>query len=86
METAEALMGMLFNVSLVIMIAATMFAAGLQTTLASLAGVFKNVWLVVLVLVAAFIIRPFVGWGTAAILARLGRVINFYDDRHLFKK
>ena len=54
METAEALMGMLFNVSLVIMIAATMFSAGLQTTVAALGGVFKNIWLVVLVLVAAF--------------------------------
>jgi BASS family bile acid:Na+ symporter len=69
METAEALMGMLFNFSLVIMITATMFGAGLQTTLSALGGVFKNIWLVVLVLVAAILIRPLVGWGTAAILA-----------------
>ena len=32
MESAEALMGMLFNASLVVMIMATMFAAGLSTT------------------------------------------------------
>ena len=69
METAEALMGMLFNAALVIMIVATMFSAGLSTTLSALGGVFKNVWLVVLVLIAAFIIRPLVGWGTAALLA-----------------
>jgi BASS family bile acid:Na+ symporter len=69
METAEALMGMLFNAALVIMIVATMFSAGLSTTLSALGGVFKNVWLVVLVLIAAFLIRPLVGWGTAALLA-----------------
>jgi BASS family bile acid:Na+ symporter len=69
METAEALMGMLFNASLVVMIVATMFSAGLQTTLSALGGVFKNIWLVVLVLVAAIVIRPLVGWGTAALLA-----------------
>ena len=32
MESAEALMGMLFNASLVVMIMATMFAVGLSTT------------------------------------------------------
>jgi BASS family bile acid:Na+ symporter len=69
METAQALMGLIFNASLVVMIAATMFGAGLSTTLSALGGVFKNVWLVVLVLLAAFIIRPLVGWGTAALLS-----------------
>jgi BASS family bile acid:Na+ symporter len=69
METAQALMGLIFNASLVVMIAATMFSAGLSTTLSALGGVFKNVWLVVLVLIAAFIIRPLVGWGTAALLS-----------------
>jgi BASS family bile acid:Na+ symporter len=69
METAQALMGLIFNVSLVVMIAATMFSAGLSTTLSALGAVFKNVWLVVLVLVAAFIIRPLVGWGTGALLS-----------------
>ena len=69
METAEALMGLIFNVSLVVMITATMFSAGLSTTLSALGGVFKKVWLVVLVLLVAFIIRPLVGWGTAAALS-----------------
>ena len=49
METAEALMGLIFNASLVVMIVATMFSAGLSTTLSALGGVFKNVWLVVYV-------------------------------------
>jgi BASS family bile acid:Na+ symporter len=69
METAQALLGLIFNASLVIMIVATMFGAGLSTTLSALGGVFKNVWLVLLVLLAAFIIRPLVGWGTAALLS-----------------
>ena len=69
MDTAQALMGLIFNASLVIMITATMFSAGLSTTLSALGGVFKNVWLVVLVLLAAFIIRPLVGWGTSALLS-----------------
>ena len=69
MEDAQALMGLIFNASLVVMIAATMFSAGLSTTLSALGGVFKNVWLVVLVLLVAFIIRPLVGWGTAAVLS-----------------
>jgi BASS family bile acid:Na+ symporter len=69
METAEALMGLIFNASLVVMITATMFSAGLSTTLSALGGVFKKVWLVVLVLLVAFIIRPLVGWGTAALLS-----------------
>lgn len=69
METAQALLGLIFNASLVVMIAATMFGAGLSTTLSALGRVFKNVWLVVLVLLAAFIIRPLVGWGTAALLS-----------------
>ena len=36
METVEALMGALFNASLVTMIVATMFSAGLRTTLSAL--------------------------------------------------
>jgi len=69
MEDAQALMSLIFNVSLVVMITATMFSAGLSTTLSALGGVFKKVWLVVLVLLVAFIIRPLVGWGTAALLS-----------------
>jgi BASS family bile acid:Na+ symporter len=62
-------MGALFNASLVIMIMATMFAAGLATTTKALASVFKNVWLVVLTLIVAFVLRPLVGWGLAAVFS-----------------
>jgi BASS family bile acid:Na+ symporter len=64
-----ALMGALFNASLTIMIVATMFVAGLTTTLAALGGVFKNVWLLLLVLITALVIRPLVGWGLAEVFA-----------------
>lgn len=66
MDTAQELMGMLFNAALVVMIMATMFSAGLSTTLSALGGVFKNVKLLLLVLLAALIVRPLVGWATAA--------------------
>jgi BASS family bile acid:Na+ symporter len=64
-----ALMGALFNASLVIMIVATMFAAGLTTTTKALGSVFRNILLVVLVLFTAFVLRPLVGWGLAAIFS-----------------
>ena len=66
METAQELMSMIFNASLMIMIVATMFGAGLSTTLSALGGVFKNVKLLILVLLAALVVRPLVGWGIAA--------------------
>ena len=69
METVQALMGALFNAALVIMIVATMFSAGLSTTLSALGKVFKNVWLLVLTLIVAFALRPLVGWGLAAVFA-----------------
>ena len=50
MENAAAVMEALFNAALVIMIVATMFSAGLSTTLSALGKVFKNVWLLVLTL------------------------------------
>jgi BASS family bile acid:Na+ symporter len=62
-------MGALFNASLVIMIVATMFAAGLTTTTKALGSVFRNILLVVLVLFTAFVLRPLVGWGLAAIFS-----------------
>ena len=68
MEVA-ALMGALFNASLTIMIVATMFAAGLTTTTKALGAVFRNIWLVVLTLIVAFILRPLVGWGLAEIFS-----------------
>jgi BASS family bile acid:Na+ symporter len=67
METVQALMGGLFNASLVIMIMATMFAAGLATTTKALGSVFKNVVLLILVLVTAFVLRPLVGYGLTMI-------------------
>jgi BASS family bile acid:Na+ symporter len=51
------------------MIVATMFAAGLATTTKALGSVFKNVWLLVLVLVTALVLRPLVGWGLAAVFS-----------------
>ena len=62
-----ALMGALFNASLVIMIMATMFAAGLATTTKALGSVFRNIVLVILVLITAFVLRPLVGWGVTMI-------------------
>ena len=69
MENAEALMGALFNAALITFIVAAMFAAGLSTTLSALGKVFRNIWLVVLVLLAAFVVRPLVGWGIAALMS-----------------
>jgi BASS family bile acid:Na+ symporter len=62
-------MGALFNASLTIMIVATMFAAGLVTTTKALGSVFKNVKLLVLVLIVALILRPLVGWGLAELFS-----------------
>lgn len=67
MDTVQAIMGALFNASLVIMIMATMFAAGLTTTTKALGRVFKNVTLLVLVLITALVLRPLLGWGLAAV-------------------
>ena len=67
MENVADLMGGLFNASLVIMIVATMFAAGLSTTTKALGSVFRNYLLVILVLITAFVLRPLVGWGVTAI-------------------
>ncbi len=67
MENVADLMGGLFNASLVIMIVATMFAAGLSTTTKALGSVFRNYLLVILVLITAFVLRPLVGWGVTAL-------------------
>ena len=69
MDNIEALMAGLFNASLVIMIVATMFAAGLATTFSALGKIFRNVWLVILVLIVALVLRPLVGWGLAALFS-----------------
>jgi BASS family bile acid:Na+ symporter len=60
-------MGALFNAALVVMIVATMFNAGLATTTKALGAVLRNVWLVILTLIVAFILRPLVGWGLAEV-------------------
>ncbi len=64
MEVQE-LLGALFNIALIIMIVSTMAAAGFSTTVAALGAVLSRVWLVVLVLATALVIRPLVGWGLA---------------------
>ncbi len=55
----------LFNLSLLTFIVATMFTAGLATTLDEIRSVFQRVGLVVGVLVVAFVVRPLLGWGLA---------------------
>jgi BASS family bile acid:Na+ symporter len=69
MENVQALMGALFNASLLIMIVATMFSAGLMTTTKALSSVFRNIWLVILTLLVALVLRPLVGWGLAAVFS-----------------
>jgi len=69
MDTVVEIMGALFNAALVIMIVATMFNAGLTTTTKALDSVFRNWVLVILVLFTAFILRPLVGYGLAAIFS-----------------
>ena len=69
METVQALMEALFNAGLVILIVATIFSAGLTTKLSALGKVFRNIWLLLLVLIVALVIRPLVGWGLAEVFA-----------------
>ena len=64
MEVAE-LLGALFNVSLVLMIVATMVSAGFTTTFAAIGSVLSRWSLVLMVLVTALVLRPLVGWGLA---------------------
>jgi BASS family bile acid:Na+ symporter len=51
------------------MIVATMFNAGLTTTTKALGSVFRNVVLLILVLITALVLRPLVGWGLAALFS-----------------
>ena len=68
MEVQE-LIGALFNITLVVMIVATMVSAGFTTTFAGLGKVLSRVGLVLLVLGTGLIIRPLVGWGTAELFS-----------------
>ena len=67
MEIVQVLMGALFNVVLVVVLIAAMLSAGFSTTIAMLGQVLRRFWLVLLVFVAALVIRPLVGWGVAAL-------------------
>ncbi|MER5358576.1 hypothetical protein [Streptomyces sp. NPDC002785] len=58
---------LLFNAVTVIFIAATMFAAGLGATVEALRGVFTDVPLLVLALLANTVVVPLLGWGVGAL-------------------
>ena len=68
MEVQE-LLGALFNVSLVLMIVATMVSAGFTTTFAAIGSVLSRWSLVLMVLVTALVLRPLVGWGLAELFS-----------------
>jgi bile acid:Na+ symporter, BASS family len=58
---------LLFTAVTVIFIAATMFAAGLGTTLSALRGIVANLPLLALALLANMVVIPLLGWGIAAL-------------------
>ncbi|MER6103484.1 hypothetical protein ABT115_14460 [Streptomyces sp. NPDC001832] len=60
---------LLFNAVTVIFIVATMFAAGLGATMATLRGIFTNVPLLLLALVANTVVIPLLGWGLGALFS-----------------
>ena len=62
-------MNAVLNTVVVVLIASTMFGAGLGTTLGALGATFRNVKLVLLVVVANLVLVPLIGWGTAAVLS-----------------
>jgi BASS family bile acid:Na+ symporter len=59
---------LVLNAVTVIFIAATMFAAGLGATVPALRGVFTNIPLLLLALIANMVIIPLLGWGVGALL------------------
>lgn len=59
---------LVLNAVTVIFIAATMFAAGLGATVPALRGVFTNVPLLLLALLANMVIIPLLGWGIGTLL------------------
>jgi len=65
--TVQELLGAVFNLSLVLMIVATMVSAGFTTTFAAIGSVLSRFWLVLMVLVTALVIRPLVAWGLAEV-------------------
>ncbi|MGW1679174.1 bile acid:sodium symporter family protein [Saccharopolyspora sp. NPDC002376] len=59
---------LLFNAVTVIFIAATMFAAGLGTTISALRDVFADLPLLLLALLGNLVVLPLLGWGIGALL------------------
>lgn len=66
---AEALLGALFNIFLVVFIVSSMLSAGFTTTVDNLVSVLKRYWLIIAVLVGAFVLRPLAGWLTAELFS-----------------
>jgi BASS family bile acid:Na+ symporter len=62
-------MSAIFNVILVVFIVSTMLSAGLTTTFDSLVGVFRNVWLVLTVVVTNIVVVPLLGLGIAELFS-----------------
>lgn len=60
---------LLFNAVTVVFIAATMFAAGLGATIAALRGVFTDVRLLLLALLANLVAIPLLGWGVGELFS-----------------
>ncbi|MGW1805281.1 bile acid:sodium symporter family protein [Streptomyces sp. NPDC002078] len=58
---------LVLNAVTVIFIAATMFAAGLRATVPALRGVFADIPLLLLALIANMVVIPLLGWGIAAL-------------------
>ncbi len=63
METFQAL----FNTVLIVFIMTTMLSAGFNTTFEQIRSVLSRISLVAAVIVAGFVIRPLIGWGTAEV-------------------
>jgi BASS family bile acid:Na+ symporter len=57
------------NIAVMVLIVSTMLAAGLGTTVAALGRRFRNLRLVLLVLVMNLVLVPLIGWGTAEVLS-----------------
>jgi bile acid:Na+ symporter, BASS family len=60
---------LVLNAVTVIFIAATMFAAGLRATVPALRGVFTDVPLLSLALIANMVVIPLLGWGIGALFS-----------------
>ncbi|MGI9578455.1 MAG: bile acid:sodium symporter family protein [Microthrixaceae bacterium] len=61
--------GLLFNLFLVVMIVTTMVSAGFTTTFSAIGSVLSRFGLVVMVLATGLLLRPAVGWGLAELFS-----------------